>query len=78
MIELDERSTLLLYMIVWLTVIVVLWIREHFRVSKFNWELSNSKLFHCSNCHHTFLTKDGDNLTRCPNCNSVCIAKRKN
>ena len=69
MIELDQRSLLLAYMIVWLVIIVVLWIREIFRVHKFNWELSNSKLFHCNNCHHTFLTKDGANLTRqspCP------------
>lgn len=77
MIELDQRSAILLYMTVWLTVIVILWIREMFRINKFNWELSNTKLFHCRNCHHTFLTKDGANLTRCPNCNSICIAKRK-
>lgn len=77
MIELDEQSVLLLYMCVWLGLIVILWIREKFRVNKFDWELSNTKLFHCSNCHHTFLTQDGANLTRCPNCNSICIAKRK-
>lgn len=78
MIELDQRSAILLYMLVWLALIAVLWIREIMRVNKFNWELSNTKLFHCSKCHHTFLTKDGANLTRCPTCNSICIAKRKN
>ncbi|MBR1967455.1 MAG: hypothetical protein IKA22_12690 [Lentisphaeria bacterium] len=77
MIELDQRNMILLYMTVWLAIIVILWVREILRVRKFNWELSNSKLFHCTNCHHTFLTKDGANLTRCPDCNSICIAKRR-
>lgn len=77
MIELDQKNLILVYMIIWLTVIVVLWLREIYRVSKFDWDLSNTKLFHCNNCHHTFLTQDGANLTRCPNCNSICIAKRK-
>lgn len=77
MIELDQKNLILVYMIIWLIIIVVLWLREIYRVRKFDWNLSNTKLFHCNNCHHAFLTHDGANLTRCPNCNSICIAKRK-
>ncbi len=78
MIEIDQRNLLLVYMIVWLAIIAVLWLREILRVNKFDWKLSNSNLFHCDKCHHSFLTKDGAKLTRCPNCNSICIAKRRN
>lgn len=77
MIEITSCDAILLYMIVWLLIIVILWGREIVRVRRFDWELSNTKLFHCGKCHHTFLTKDEANLTRCPNCNAICIAKRK-
>ncbi|MBQ9788063.1 MAG: hypothetical protein IJW31_00485 [Lentisphaeria bacterium] len=77
MIEVNTTALLLIYFLLWIAVIVVLWIRELLRIKKHSWSLSNGRLFHCDNCHHSFLVKDGTNLTRCPECNAICINKTR-
>ncbi len=61
----------------WFLFIVILWCRELYRVKSFNWRLSNSTLFHCDSCHHSFIIKESVNLTRCPRCNAICICRRR-
>jgi hypothetical protein len=39
--------------------------------------LSSSQLFHCNNCHLSFVPKQAVSLCRCSRCNTVCI-RRKN
>lgn len=77
MIEIGLTECLFIYFIIWMLIISFLWIRELLRIKRNTWYLSNTKLFHCDTCHHTFLTKDGANLTRCPICNAICIAKKR-
>lgn len=53
-----------------------LWWRENSRVRRNEWQLSNRRLFHCNNCHLSFVPKNPVSLCRCPRCNTVCIQRR--
>ena len=77
MIRVGLTSLLLIYFFVWLLIILFLWVREVIRTKRNSWSLSSGRLFHCDNCHHFFLVKDGTNLTRCPECNAICINKKR-
>ena len=57
--------------------IFYLWFREVKRIKRNSWQLSSSQLFHCNNCHLSFVPKQAVSLCRCPRCNTVCI-RRKN
>ena len=70
-------GALFVYFVLWLIFLAILWARELVRVRNNSWHLSNSRLFHCDNCHHSFLSKEPVNLTRCPRCNSICICRRR-
>ncbi|MDD3153788.1 MAG: hypothetical protein PHS41_02895 [Victivallaceae bacterium] len=67
---------ILLYLGVWLGVVILLWVREVLRLKNFQWELTNRKLFHCDNCHLSFLNREPATLTRCPRCNAICIRRK--
>ena len=77
MIEVSFTSLLFIYFLLWMLIIFFLWIREILRTIKHSWSLSSGRLFHCDNCHHSFLVKDGANLSRCPECNAICINKKR-
>ena len=77
MIEVNLTTLLFIYFLLWIAVIIFLWIREILRTKKHSWSLSNSRLLHCDKCHHSFLVKDGANLSRCPECNEICINKKR-
>ena len=62
--------TVLIAYIAWL------WIREIRRVNHNSWQLSRRQLFHCNNCHWSFVPKEPVSLCRCPRCNTVCIRRR--
>ncbi|MCI5779957.1 MAG: hypothetical protein MR051_09135 [Lentisphaeria bacterium] len=53
-----------------------LWFRESSRQKRNAWQVSNSRLFHCNNCHHHFVPRTPVSLCRCPRCNTVCIRRR--
>ena len=74
----DYSDALCGFMVIWLAVIAGLWIREIVKMKRREWELSRARLFHCRNCHLSFLdTEYGDgNMTRCPRCNTVCLRRR--
>ena len=76
MIGMSFADALFAFLALWLIYLAVLWLRELNRVNRSAWRLSNSRLFHCDNCHHSFVLKKMVNLTRCPRCNAICIAKR--
>ena len=57
--------------------LVWLWHRERRRLRRNEWRLSSSQLFHCDQCHYSFIPEEPVTLTRCPRCNTICI-KRKN
>ncbi len=76
MIKLDFAEGLFVYFLFWFLTLTILWIREVWRGKVNDWSLSNSRLFHCDNCHYAFLVKDNANITRCPRCNSMCIFRK--
>jgi len=65
------------YFLFWLVLLAILWRREEMRVRRNEWRISSSQLFHCDNCHHSFVNRDrGASLCRCPRCNAMCIRRR--
>jgi len=64
-------------LIILIIYIAWLWLREHNRQRRNEWQLSNRQLFHCNTCHLSFVPKQMVSLCRCPRCNTVCI-RRKN
>ncbi len=77
MIGMSFADALFVYFLLWLIFVGILWWRELSRVKSYEWHLSNSRLFHCDNCHHSFIIKEAVNLTRCPRCNSICICRNR-
>jgi uncharacterized paraquat-inducible protein A len=62
--------------IVMLVYIIWLWLREHNRQKRNEWQLNNRQLFHCNTCHLSFVPKYPVSLCRCPRCNTVCIRRK--
>lgn len=54
----------------------LLWYRSSSRQKRNAWQVSHSRLFHCNNCHHSFVPHTPVSLCRCPKCNTVCIRRR--
>ncbi len=78
MISVTYSEALFLYFLFWLLFIMILWRREEVRLSRNEWRLTRSQLFHCDNCHHSFVNRDrGASLCRCPRCNAMCIRHRR-
>ncbi len=77
MIAISYAHAIFVYMTLWLALLLVLWCRSLLRRKRFQWQLTNSRLFDCDNCHYAFLTKEEVNLTRCPRCNAICIRRKK-
>ncbi|MDD5727307.1 MAG: hypothetical protein PHV59_01970 [Victivallales bacterium] len=78
MIELNLVSGLMIYLFLWLIMIAALWIRELRREKKYDWSISNNRLFRCNSCHYSFLVKEEHtHLVRCPRCNEMCILLEK-
>lgn len=63
------------FLIILLLYIAWLWLREHNRQKRNEWQLSNRQLFHCNTCHLSFVPKHPVTLCRCPRCNTVCIRR---
>ncbi len=78
MLQLSLADGILIYSLIWLLVIFYLWHRELRRAALADWELNQSRLFNCDNCHHSFIAKDMRNVTRCPRCNGMCIYRKHN
>jgi uncharacterized paraquat-inducible protein A len=76
MISLSIENSFIVYLFVWLITIAILWIREIWRNYAYDWSLSKDQLLSCKRCHYSFLSKHGENVSRCPRCNEICI-KRK-
>ena len=62
-------SILMLYLL-------LLWLRSSMRRKRNAWQVSHSRLFHCNNCHHSFVPHTPVSLCRCPKCNTVCIRRK--
>ncbi len=77
MIEVSFDTALFIYLVLWLVMLATLWRREIVRLRRNEWQLSNSRLFHCDQCHHSFIIGEPVNLTRCPRCNAVCTRRRR-
>ena len=77
MIGMSFADALFVYFLLWLIFLAILWWRELSRVKSYEWHLSNSRLFHCDSCHHSFIIKEAVNLTRCPRCNAICICRNR-
>ena len=75
MIQLDYTEAIFAYLLLWIIAIALLWWRELGRVKRHDWELSNSRLFHCDHCHHSFIIKEPLNVIRCPKCNGMCFRR---
>ena len=56
--------------------LLLLWLRASARQKRNAWQVSHSRLFHCNNCHHSFVPRTPVSLCRCPKCNTVCIRRR--
>lgn len=67
----------LIVVICFLALLAVLTVREALRRRRNYWELGGEKLFECKNCHYSFVSKNEDNVSRCPRCNSICFRRRR-
>ena len=77
MIESTYSEVFFIYLALWLLLILLLWRREEKRVQKNEWRISRSQLFHCDNCHHTFVNRDREiNICICPSCKALCVRRR--
>ena len=78
MIESTYSEMFFLYLLLWLLLILFLWRREETRVRRNEWRISRSQLFHCDNCHHSFVNRDRETIIcRCPRCNAICVRRRE-
>ncbi|MDD3155714.1 MAG: hypothetical protein PHS41_12690 [Victivallaceae bacterium] len=77
MIGMSFADALFGILALWLLFLAILWLRELNRIRNFEWHLSNSRLFHCDQCHHSFIIKEPLNLCRCPRCNAICISRNR-
>jgi uncharacterized paraquat-inducible protein A len=75
-IETSFTAFFTMLLIISLLYIAWLWFRENSRQKRNEWQLSNRQLFHCNNCHHSFIPSKPVSLCRCPRCNTVCIRRR--
>jgi DNA-directed RNA polymerase subunit RPC12/RpoP len=77
MIPVSIDNVFIIYIMIWLTLLTVLWIREIWRVKTYSWELSKDRMCICDRCHYTIFLKNRENITRCPKCNQVCFIKKR-
>lgn len=78
MIGMTFDTALCGFMLITMGAITFLWFREIIRVRRLEWELHRTRLFHCRNCHLSFLNREDDmNMTRCPRCNTVCLRRHR-
>ena len=67
-----------LYLLLWLIFLFVLWRREESRINRNEWRISSVQLFHCDNCHHSFVNRDRlASICRCPRCNAICVRRHR-
>ncbi len=80
MIGIALADGIFIYLLLWLSLLLILWGRALLRRRKNQWDMNNNHFFTCDNCHYAFLSNEPVNLTRCPRCNAICIrrTKRKN
>lgn len=76
MIAISFSGFFFLLFIILFIYMAYLWYRESAKVKRNSWHVSNSRLFHCNNCHWSFVPKKPVSLCRCPRCNTVCIRHR--
>ncbi len=76
MFGLTYADALLGLLLAFCAYIIWLWRRESKRLRRNEWHLTNSQLFHCDQCHYSFILEEPVTLTRCPRCNAICF-KRK-
>ena len=49
-----------LYLVIWLVILVILWVRDELRRRKsYGWSVVKKRLYFCDNCHLTFVTTYG-------------------
>lgn len=77
MIALSYADAFFVYFLLWLMLLGFLGWREHLRRKKHRWQMFSTNLFHCDQCHHSFVPSVQLNLCRCPRCNAVCIRKHR-
>ena len=78
MIYATYSETFFFYFLLWQLLILFLWRREESRVRRNEWRISRNQLFHCDNCHHSFVNRDrGASICRCPRYNAMCIRRRR-
>ena len=67
-----------LYLLLWLVILVILWVRDELRRRKsYGWSVVKKRLYFCDNCHLTFLARNaGENVSRCPRCNELCFIRK--
>lgn len=76
MISATFSEVLFMYFLILLTLVLILWRREEVRIRRNEWRISSSQLFHCDNCHHSFVNRDRRaSICRCPRCNAMCIRR---
>ena len=77
MIALSYAEVFFLYLLIWLLFLGFLAWRENLRNNRHHRQIFKSNVFHCNECHHTFVPDEQVNLHRCPRCNAVCIRRRR-
>ncbi|MBE6380984.1 MAG: hypothetical protein E7047_08650 [Lentisphaerae bacterium] len=77
MITLSYSGGILLYLLIWLVTIGILWARELWRNRAYSWESNSRRILNCPGCHVSFTAPDNANVTRCPQCNSICFYRKR-
>ena len=78
MISVTYSDIFFVYFLLWLLLILLLWRREEARVRRNEWRLNRGQLFHCDNCHQSFINRAREaSICRCPRCNAMCIRRRE-
>ncbi len=77
MIPITYTEAFELLFLAWLIYLLILWGRESARQNRNEWNLIHSQLFHCDQCHHSFVPDEPMNVTRCPRCNTMCFRRKR-
>jgi ribosomal protein L37AE/L43A len=70
MIELSPTTALMLYLGMTLSVLLGLWIFQHYRYRHKKILSSEKELFICEYCHFAYLDEGTKKITHCPQCQS--------
>ena len=68
MIEVSPITAMMLYLGLTLSVLLSIWVIQHYRSRRKKIILADQELFVCEYCHFTYLDGRSKKVTKCPQC----------